>query len=107
MDKGFVNALKIANKKHDVVALRIFDEREMNMPEIGIVQIQDNETGEIKWIDTSNSEVQKSYKAKALKHDGYLKELFAKSGVDAANINTAASFVRPLINLFKMRERRR
>jgi len=107
MDDGFENALKIANKKHDVVALRIFDERESSLPKIGIIPVQDNETGQIKWIDSSNKELQLSYKKKALKHDGFLKDVFAKSGVDAANINTATSFVRPLINLFKMRERRR
>lgn len=107
LDTGFENALKIANKKHDVVALRISDEREASMPKIGIIPVQDNETGQIKWVDSSNKELQKSYKMKALKHNGYLEEVFAKSGVDAANIDTARSFVRPLMNLFKMRESRR
>ena len=107
IDKNFDNALKIANKKHDVVALRIFDERELAIPRIGIMPVQDTETGKIKWIDTSNDDLQKSYKAAALKRDSELREILAKSGVDAAHIRADQSFVRPLINLFKMREGRR
>jgi len=107
MDNGFDDALKIANKKHDVVALRIYDRREMEMPGIGIIPIQDNESGQVKWVDSSNKDLRKNYKMRALKHEHDLKEIFAKSGVDAASIDAGRSFVRPLINLFKMREKRR
>lgn len=107
MDAGFDNALKIANKKHDVVALHLYDEREMSVPKIGIIPVIDNETGKISWVDTSSKEVQKQYKAKALESEALLSETFAKSGVDVAHIDTGKTFVRPLINLFKMRESRR
>ncbi len=107
MDKNFENALKIANKKHDVVALRVFDEREAELPKIGIIPLKDNETGEIKWVNSSNKELRNTYRKRALEHDAWLKDTFARSGVDVADINTARSFVRPLINLFKVRESRR
>jgi uncharacterized protein (DUF58 family) len=107
IDRDFENALKIANKKHDVVALRIFDDRENEIPEIGIVPMKDNESGKISWVNTSDKDFQTSYKAKALAHEKFLRETVAKCGVDFAHINTAHSFVRPLMNLFKMRESKR
>lgn len=107
MDHAFDNALKIANKKHDVVALRILDDREKEIPEIGIIPVQDAETGKIVWVDSSDKALQVSFKSKAIEQDKLLKETFAKCGVDVAHINTNASFVRPLINLFKMREGKR
>lgn len=107
IDHSFDNALKIANKKHDVVALHILDDREKEIPEIGIIPVQDAETGKIMWVDTSDKKLQLAFKAKALEQEKVLKENFAKCGVDVAHINTNSSFVRPLINLFKMREGKR
>jgi uncharacterized protein (DUF58 family) len=102
----FSDAIKIANKKHDVVALRIFDIREQEIPDVGFIKIIDAETQNIKWIDTSDKNVRKQYALKSKTHDAYLKELFTKSGVDVANINTNNSYVQPLMNLFKKRETR-
>lgn len=107
MDEGFEDAIKIANKKHDIVGLRILDERENSLPKIGIIPLKDNESDKILWVDSSNQEVQKQYQVRAKRHDAKIKEMLAKSGVDCAHINTRESFVRPLINLFKQRESRR
>lgn len=107
IDHSFDNALKIANKKHDVVALRILDDREKEIPEIGIIPLQDAETGKILWIDSTDKAVQVAFKARAIEQNKVLIETFAKCGVDVAHINTNTSFVRPLINLFKMREGKR
>lgn len=107
LDENFENALKIANKKHDVVALHLFDEREKDLPKIGIVPMIDAESGKVTWVDTSNRDVQIQYRARALHRDAKMRETFAKCGVDAAHIHTGQGFVRPLINLFKMRENRR
>jgi len=102
-DKNFVDALKIANKKHDLVALRIYDKREMELPDIGLVKFMDAETGTLKWIDTSDKNVRIHYYATAKKEEAQLKEIFNKSGVDSADINTAESYIKPLMNLFKRR----
>jgi len=107
MDENYEDALKIANKKHDVVALRIFDALEMELPKIGIIPTLDVETGEVTWVNTSNSEVQKSYKSKALKHKTELDVTMAKCGVDCAHINTKEGYVQPLVSLFKKRESKR
>jgi len=102
-DNNFVDALKIANKKHDLVALRIYDKREMELPDIGLVKFMDAETGTLKWIDTSDKDVRIHFYAEAKKQEAFLKEIFNKSGVDSADINTAESYIKPLMNLFKRR----
>ncbi len=99
----FSDALKIANKKHDVVALRVFDKRENELPNIGLVKMLDVESNEFKWIDTSDKKVRNTFVANAKKREDYIKNTFNKSGVDIANINTAESYIQPLTNLFKRR----
>lgn len=103
MDSNFSDALKIANKKHDLVALRIYDKREQELPNVGLLKLVDAETGTLKWVDTSDKKVRTQYLANAKKHEAYLKEIFNKSGVDTANINTEESYIPPLTNLFKRR----
>ncbi|MEO6902506.1 MAG: DUF58 domain-containing protein [Bacteroidia bacterium] len=104
ISSDFSDAIKIANKKHDLVALRIFDIREQEIPDVGFIKVIDAETQNIKWIDTSDKDVRKQYALKSKTHEAYLKELFAKSGVDVANISTNISYVQPLMNLFRKRE---
>lgn len=105
LEKGFENALKIANKKHDIIALRIFDKREREIPSAGLIRFHDPETGELRWIDTSDETVRKHYHYEALRNEVRLKEIFTKSGVDYANIAVDESYVKPLMNLFKKREK--
>lgn len=102
-DASFIDALKIANKKHDLVALRIYDKREMELPNIGLVKFMDAETGTLKWMDTSDKNVRTHFYAEAKKQEASLKEIFNRSGVDSADINTADSYIKPLMNLFKRR----
>lgn len=106
MDKGFDDAIKIANNKHDLVALRIFDQRETQLPNIGLVKMFNKESGKKMWVDTSSKTVRNNYFKWWKNHDHYLKNLFLKSGVDSAHIHTNEDFVRPLIGLFKTREAR-
>ncbi|PKQ68792.1 DUF58 domain-containing protein [Labilibaculum manganireducens] len=103
IDEDFENALTIANKKHDLVALKIFDKREQEIPSIGLIKIKDAETGEYSWIDTSNKKVRENYAKWWREKDTLLTETFKKSGVDVANIRTDQDYVRSLIALFKRR----
>jgi len=103
MDANFKDALKIANKKHDIVALRIYDRREKELPDVGLIRMRDAETGELRWIDTSDKNTRLHFAASALKQETYIKDTFNKSGVDAANIITSESYIQPLMNLFKRR----
>jgi uncharacterized protein (DUF58 family) len=107
MDEGFEDALKIANKKHDIVALNVSDKREKSIPEIGLIQMLDAETQKVKWVDTSSGNFQRHFKAKALRKAAALNEIFRKSGVDVAEIETHKSYVQPLMRLFRQRESRR
>ncbi len=103
MSDNFSDALKIANKKHDLVALKIIDKREKELPNIGLVKLMDAETGMLKWVDTSDKNVRNHFLVSAKKREAYLKDTFNKSGVDTANIDTAESYIQPLISLFKRR----
>ncbi len=106
MSADFSDALKIANKKHDLVALRISDKREQELPNIGLIRVMDAETDALKWVDTTDKAVRTHFAVVAKKRDAYLKELFAKSGVDSATISTSDSYIQPLMSLFKKREAR-
>jgi uncharacterized protein (DUF58 family) len=106
MDNGFNDALKIANRKHDLVALRIYDKRERELPDIGLVKMKDAETGMVRWIDTSSREVRSTYEYESRKFEQRLKDIFNRSGVDTVSIATSENYIRPLMNLFKKRESR-
>jgi len=95
--------LKIASKKHDTIALRIFDERENVLPPMGLVKFFDTESGQIRWIDTNNAAVRNNYSLQNKKRENQLINLFNRSGVDAAHINTREPYIKPLMNLFKRR----
>ena len=107
IDANYEDALKIANRKHDVVGIRIRDNRENELPDIGLIKVKDAESGELRWVDTSHNKVRTSYKAAALEFDDKLKKLLNRSGVDFTSIATHESYVGPLVNLFKKREGRR
>lgn len=99
-------ALKIANKKHDIVALRLYDQREVKLPSVGLVKMKDAETGQFRWIDTSSRKVRNYYDQWNRVNDANLSKIFKRCGVDSAQIRTDESYVKPLMNLFKRREGR-
>jgi len=107
MSKEFERPLKIASKKHDLVALRIYDTREETLPNIGLVPMQDSETEKIQFVDTSSKKVRDNFaKNRALKTEK-LRKLLPASGVDLIDIITGKDYVKPLINFFKTRGKRR
>ena len=103
---GYDDALKIAARKHDLVAIRIYDHRESELPDIGLVRMQDAETGSLLWVDSSRKSTRDQYRSNWLKTQKMTEELFARSGVDQVKIATDQNYVQPLINLFKKREKR-
>ncbi len=106
MGDKFEDALKIAGRKHDVVALQIYDKREEVMPNVGLVRFRQAETGEPLWIDTSDKKLRDSYTRIWKEREKDLANLFARSGVDTTKIRTDQSYVQPLMNLFKRRGKR-
>lgn len=103
MDSDYSDALKLANKKHDLVAIRIHDQLEQEIPNVGLIPMTDTETGELIWVDTSKKDVRTKLKAESLRFEAELKDTLLKSGVDMAEIRTDHSYVKPLLNLFKRR----
>jgi len=106
VDNNFSKALQIANNKHDVVAIRIKDEREGDLPPVGLVKMKDAETGQTMMVDTSSKRVRAHYKKWWLQLDALGKDQFRKSGVDFIDVKTNQDYVRPLMNLFRRREAR-
>lgn len=104
MDEGYDDALKIANRRHDLVVLRTSDPRETEMPSVGLVQFVDPETGIQRWVDTSSRAVRTSYRAAALKHQHRTNDILRRAGVDHATISTQHGYVRPLMRMFRQRE---
>ncbi|MCX6292469.1 MAG: DUF58 domain-containing protein [Bacteroidetes bacterium] len=103
---NFEDSLKLANKKHDMVALQIYDERETDLPDVGLVRFRHAETGEVIHIDSSDQRVRMNYKKRWDQRQKELTEVFAKSGVDKAILRSDQSYVQPLMQLFKKRGRK-
>jgi uncharacterized protein (DUF58 family) len=101
--QNYSDALKIANKKHDLVALRVVDKAELSLPEVGMLRMKDNETGAVKWIDSSDRHFRRQFAVNVGKFEDNLKDMFNRSGVDTATIHTHEGYIRPLMNLFKKR----
>ena len=99
----FAHALAIANRKHDVVALRVYDPRENQLPPVGMMYLRDAETGEQMWVDTSDKKLREAYEKYAFVREKELDAIFKRSGVDVANIRSDEDYVRALITLFKKR----
>ena len=107
MSKEFDRPLKIASKKHDLVALRIHDTREDSLPNVGLVPMQDAETEKMIFVDTSSKKVRDNFAKNRLQATEKLRKLFPASGVDLIDITTGTDYVKPLINFFKTRGSRR
>lgn len=103
MDDDFEKSLRIANHKHDVVALHIYDKRETELPNVGLMLMTDAETGAQRWVDTSDGELRKSYAQYWRNREESLMMTFAKSGVDSVKIKTDDDYVKQLLMLFKKR----
>jgi uncharacterized protein (DUF58 family) len=100
---NYLEAMRIASRKHDLVAIRLTDIREAELPSIGLVHMYDPETGVVRWVNTSNKKVRYEYASHWKKLSFKTLENFKKSGVDYADIRTDQDYVKPLIALFKRR----
>ena len=97
------DALKIAGSKHDLVGIRVYDRREAELPDVGIVELQDAETGGKVWLDTSSRSVREHYARSWEERNGAINELLRRNRIDTAMISTDGDYVAELIKLFKKR----
>ncbi|MBI9032871.1 MAG: DUF58 domain-containing protein [Bacteroidales bacterium] len=106
LDDDFERALQIAGRKHDLAAIRTVDNREMNLPRMGLIKVYDKEKAKHVWVDSDDEITRTNYKNWWLNKDKTLKEVFLKTGIDSATINTGEDYVKPLLGLFRKREAR-
>jgi uncharacterized protein (DUF58 family) len=106
MDAGYEKALRVANRKHDCVAIRITDPRELKLPNVGFVELEDAETGELMLVDTSDKQFRERYATQNFLRMEETQQQFRKMKVDQIDIFTDKSYVEPLMKFFKLRERR-
>ena len=103
MDDEYEEALRIANKRHDLIALNIFDLRETELPRAGILRLRDAESGKTIWVDTGNRKTRQNYAEFWKRENEKFLDLMVRTGVDSTVIRTDEDYVRPLMNLFKRR----
>lgn len=101
--KDYYNALTIANRKHDIVALQVYDSLETQLPSVGLMKILDAETGSEHWIDTSSRKVRQTYKDWWQKQQDSMQTSFNRSKVDSVSVRTDEDYVKALLALFKKR----
>ena len=101
--KDYTSQLTIANSRHDVVALQIYDRRMVELPDVGIIKMLDAETGGETFIDTSSSAVRRVHHEWWVSHQGWLKNAFTKSNIDHVSVRTDEDYVKALMNLFRRR----
>lgn len=97
------HALTIANRKHDIVAIQVYDERETLMPDVGLVKWKDAESNAEEWIDTSSGKVRQMYRLWWENRQAEMLNIFKKSGVDSVSVRTDEDYVKALMNLFHKR----
>ena len=105
-ENDFRNALTIANRKHDIVAIQVYDRRMAELPDVGLMKVRDAETGHEQWIDTSSRALRRAHNDWWIQRQGVLNETFTKSNVDSVSIRTDQDYVKSLLNLFAKRNLR-
>lgn len=104
--RTYEHALSISRRRHDLVGIRVFDEREATLPDAGLVRVADAESGAEQWLDTGSARIRASYANAYRQHVAETEALFLKTGTDLASIRTNQPYITALMNLFRMREKR-
>ena len=99
----FLQSLQIANRKHDVVAIQVYDQRARELPDVGLMKVVDAETGYEQYVDTSSKKLRQAYNKYWMTRQAQLQDTFNKSNVDSVSIATNEDFVKSLLLLFKKR----
>ncbi len=106
VEEDFYKALSIANNKHDVTAIQVYDKRDAQMPDVGFMKIRDFETGKYMWVNTSSSKVRQMYGKWWYEHQQQTNEIMKRCNVNFTSIATDEDYVKSLLGLFRKREAR-
>ncbi len=105
LDANYDEALKVTAKKHDVIGIKVYDKMDMDLPGIGLLQVKDAETGQVKWIDSNNKKVRQDYHDEFFRVTAYATNIFKKSGADLLHLRTGDDYVKVLQRFFISRSR--
>jgi uncharacterized protein (DUF58 family) len=107
LDTGYSRSLVLASKRHDITAIRVRDPREDKLEAVGLLPLEDSETGRVQWVDTSSRKVREHFEKQARLKLEESKDILRRSGVDEVEVMTTGSSVDPLMRYFRNRDRRR
>lgn len=105
MTDGYEKALNVATRRHDIVGMQIYDERETSLPNVGLMHVRDAETGQVRLLDTGSAEVREKYAEWFRSHTDNFEQLFNSRGADTLRIDTQEDYVKSLLKFFKRRSR--
>jgi len=100
LDPGFADALRVAGKKHDVIGIKVYDPMDMQLPDAGVLEIEDAESGQVARIDTSDYLVRKAHQDAFFRHSEWCKQVFTRAGCDLLHISTKEDYVKVLQKFF-------
>lgn len=103
IDKNYEQVLRVAGKKHDIIGIKIYDKMDMELPDAGLIQMIDSESGQARWVDTGNSFVRKKYQEEFFTNTAYCASVFKKAGSDLLHLKTGDDYVNVLQRFFKSR----
>jgi uncharacterized protein (DUF58 family) len=104
IDEQYEDALRVMGSRHDVIGLKIYDKMDMQLPNVGLMEVEDLETGKTQWLDTSDTMVRYNYQQNFMKHSEYCKNIFKKSGADLLHLRTDEDYVKILQQFFLRRK---
>ncbi|HEX6334368.1 MAG TPA: DUF58 domain-containing protein [Flavisolibacter sp.] len=105
LDTNYQDALRVAGNKHDIVGIKLYDKMDRNLPPLGMLRVEDAETGTQKWVDTSSSLVRYEYEKEFFRVVDFAREAFRKSGCDLLHVRTDEDYVRILQRFFISRNK--
>jgi uncharacterized protein (DUF58 family) len=103
IDEKFEDSLKVAGKKHDLTGIKVYDKMDMNLPNVGMIEVADAESGDIRWINTSDEFVREEYQKRFMKWTDRCKSIFLKAGCDLLHMKTDDDYVKVLQKFFLAR----
>jgi len=106
IDEGYEKILNIVGKKHDLIGVVLQDPREKEIPKLGLIKFKDAETGTLRYVDTNNADLRNKFHQYLEIQNAKRKSIFIKSRLDSIEVNTSESYVKPLANFFRKREKK-
>ncbi|MEO6812408.1 MAG: DUF58 domain-containing protein [Ginsengibacter sp.] len=103
IDENYEHRLRVMGSRHDIIGLKVYDKMDSQLPDIGMVKVQDLETRKVQWLDTSNAMVRHNYHESFMEHSAQCKNIFKKAGADLLHLRTDEDYVKILQQFFARR----